>query len=83
MLAGIGEEETVEFMCHPGGLFVSGLSLLFLSTRCLSHPPAGYQGSSWDDFNRSTDREHELSILCDARVRAALHNIELCSFEDL
>lgn len=49
----------------------------------MCHP--GYRSNSWDEFNQSSDREHEMAVLCDPRVKEALVrcNVTLCSFAEL
>jgi predicted glycoside hydrolase/deacetylase ChbG (UPF0249 family) len=49
----------------------------------MCHP--GFPGKSWDDFNTSTDREHEMEIMCDNHVKETLATslVQLSSFEDL
>jgi len=53
------------------------------SVEFMCHP--GFQDNSWDDFNSSADREHELAILCDDSITKALtsSSIRLGSFKSL
>jgi len=45
------------------------------------HP--GYKGNSWDEFNCSEDREHELQLLTSSQLKQFLadHNIQLCTMQ--
>ncbi|XP_038560141.1 carbohydrate deacetylase isoform X1 [Micropterus salmoides] len=61
---------TVELMVHPG---------------YPSHPQEGGCGDGPDDFSKSADRQHELSVLRDPSLLAlySQERVQLCAFKDL